>query len=414
MRIVAKSSVLNSKLNRDFLVRVFPYPFRKVRIMLRVLCLTTTVLLIPWGAVFAEQNPDSKGNAALKYWQAFATLPKFTDAENKIIGDCLTAPLDDTTRKILTSSEYSLTMLHRAAAVPRCEWSMSYEDGVFALLPQCPAARVLASLACLRARQRFEAGQTAEAIDDLLTAMTLGRHISVDGSLIAVLVGYSVEARAIETFAHALPTFNPKTVNDIKTRVEALPPFGTVATALLACEKETLDWFIRKVSETKDKEGLLKFLSWVGISEEKDRDTGSKAAEFLKECGGTAAGVTNFAVETLPSYNKLAKSLNLPLDEFEKEFERESIRQAGNPVYKVFFPSLAKARQSSVRADVRRALFLAALAVQLDGQSALKDYFDPFGGGRFKYAPFKGGFELHSKIKGQDDKPVTLTVGHRN
>ena len=66
---------------------------------------------------------------------------------------------------------------------------MSYEDGVFALLPHCPAARVLASLACLRARQRFGAGQTAEAIDDLLSAMTLGRHISVDGSLIAVCVG---------------------------------------------------------------------------------------------------------------------------------------------------------------------------------------------------------------------------------
>ena len=380
--------------------------------MLRALCLITTVLLIPWGAVFAEQNPDSKGNAALKYWQAFATLPKFTDAENKIIGDCLTAPLDDAARKILTSSEYSLTMLHRAAAIPRCDWSMSYEDGVFALLPHCPAARVLASLACLRARQRFDAGQTAEAIDDLLAAMTLGRHISVDGSLIAVLVGYSVEARAIETFAHALPTFNPKIIKDVKTRVAALPPFGTEATALLACEKEILDWFIRKVKETKDKEGLLKFLSWVGISEEKNRDTGSKAAEFLKECGGTAEGVINFAV-AVPSYDKLAKGLNLPLDEFEKEFARESIRQASNPVYKVFFPALAKARQSGVRADVRRALFLAALAVQLDGQNALKDGLDPFGGGRFEYAPFKGGFELRSKLKGQDDKPVTLTVGRR-
>ena len=382
--------------------------------MLRILCLTTAVLSICWGPVFAEQNPDSKGNAALKYWQAFATLPKFTDAENKIIGDCLTAPLDDAARKILTNSEYSLTMLHRAAAVPRCEWSMSYEDGVFALLPQCPAARVLASLACLRARQRFETGQQAEAIEDLLSAMTLGRHISVDGSLIAVLVGYSVEARAIELFAHALPSFNPKTIKDLKTRVDALPPFGTEATALMACEKETLYWFIRKVKETKDKEGLLKFLGWVGISEEKDRDTGNTAAEFLKECGGTADGVTNFAVEALPSYDKLAKCLDLPLNEFEKEFERESIRQASNPVYKVFFPSLARARQSGVRADVRRALFLAALAVQLDGQSAMKDYLDPFGGGRFEYAPFKGGFELHSKLKGQDDKPVTLTVGHRN
>ena len=383
--------------------------------MLRKMCLTITVLLIPWGAVFAEQNPDSQDNAALKYWQAFATLPKFSDAEDKIIGDCLTAPLDDAARKILTNSEYSLTMLHRAAALPRCDWSISYkDDGVFALLPHCAAGRVLASLACLRARQRFEAGQTAEAIDDLLSAMTLGRHISVDGSLIAVLVGYNVEARAIETFAQALPTFNPQTIKDVKTRVEALPPFGTEATALLACEKESLDWFIRKVKETKKKEDLLKFLSWVGISEENDRDTGSRAAEFLKECGGTAEGVTNFAVGTLPSYDKLAKSLSLPLDEFEKEFELESIRQASNPVYKLFFPALAKAHQSGVRADVRRALFLAALAVQLDGQSVLKDNLDPFGGGRFEYAPFKGGFELRSKLNGQDEKPVKLTVGHRD
>ena len=90
MRIVAQSSILNSILNLDFSVRVFLYSFREVRIMLRT----------------------------LKYWQAFATLPKFTDAESKIIGDCLTAPLDDAARKILTSSEYSLTMLHRAAAIP--------------------------------------------------------------------------------------------------------------------------------------------------------------------------------------------------------------------------------------------------------------------------------------------------------
>ncbi len=57
---------------------------------------------------------------------------------------------------------------------------------------------------------------------------------------------------------------------------------------------------------------------------------------------------------------------------------------------------------------------MAALAVQLDGQSAMKDYLGPFGGGRFENAFFKGNFELHSKLKGLDDKPVTLTVGHRN
>jgi hypothetical protein len=80
----------------------------------------------------------------------------------------------------------------------------------------------------------------------------------------------------------------------------------------------------------------------------------------------------------------------------------------------MFFPALGKARQSKALADMRQALLSAAIAVQLDGQDALKDYTDPVVGGRFEYAPFQGGFELRSKLKASDDKPVTLTVGRRN
>jgi hypothetical protein len=109
----------------------------------------------------------------------------------------------------------------------------------------------------------------------------------------------------------------------------------------------------------------------------------------------------------------LAKKLELPLDQFEKEFEKERMRQAGNPVFKVFFPAMPKARQAQARAEVRRALFAAALAVQLDGRDALKNHPDPVAGGPFEYVAFEGGFELRSKFKGADDKPVTLSVGQR-
>jgi len=59
-------------------------------------------------------------------------------------------------------------------------------------------------------------------------------------------------------------------------------------------------------------------------------------------------------------------------------------------------------------------MLAAAIAVQLDGQDALKDYSDPVVGGRFEYAPFQGGFEIRSKFKGPGDKPVSLTVGRRD
>ena len=132
---------------------LFALTLSEVRAMLRTVCLTTTVLLLPWMTAFADSKADFDLNAALKYWQAFATLPKFTEAENKIIGDCLIAPLDDAALKILTNSEYSLTMLHRGAALKHCEWGMSFdEDGIYALLPHVAASRVLTSIACLRAQ----------------------------------------------------------------------------------------------------------------------------------------------------------------------------------------------------------------------------------------------------------------------
>jgi len=381
-------------------------------IMLRAACLAITLVAYP--VEFNSAIAGDRGeNAALKYWQAFATMPKLSDAEQNRLAEYPAKPLDAHSREIVSQAEYALQMMRRGAALRNCDWGVSYEDGVFLLLPQGSASRLLTSLARLRARMRFEAGQNAEAIEDLVAAITLGRHVSQGGGFIMLLVGYHIEYRVSETLARYLPQLDAKAIKDVKTRLDGLPPFGSQSTALLTCEKETLDWFIRKVKEKQDKESLLAFFSWVGLTEGKDRDSGEKDRAFLQDCGGTAEGVIKFATEALPSYDLLAKKLDLPLDEFEKEFERESAKQAGNPVYKVFFPALAKVRQSKARADVRRALFSAALDVQLNGKDALKDHADPVAGGPFEYVAFEGGFELRSKYKGQDDKPFTLTVGRR-
>jgi hypothetical protein len=383
--------------------------------MLRALCLATTILALPPGHASAEAPSDLGANAALKYWQAFAALPKFTDAEQtRLISEHLTMPLDTQAREIVSKAEYALRMMHHAAALPRCDWGIDWEaDGIEVLLPQMTAARVLSSLACLRARERFEEGGSAEAIDDMVAALTLGRHVSADGSLIGVLVGYSIEGRTNDAIALDLPKLDSGMIKNLKTRLDALPQGGTPAKALRTCEEKTLDWFIRKVKATKDKESLLAFLNWIGISEGKDRDSGAKARAFLAECGGTAAGVIKFAEEVRPCYALISQKLDLPLDQFEKAFEREILQRAGNPVFKVFFPEVAKIRDSQARTDVRRALLSAALAVQLDGPDALKDHPDPVVGGPFEYAAFDGGFELRSKLMRTDNKPWALTVGRR-
>ena len=147
--------------------------------MLRAPCLAMALLLLSVGPA-AAGAPGPGANAALKYWQAFATLPTLTKAEQtKLNAECVTMPLDAQARALVTRAEYALRMMHQGAALRRCDWGIGWEEeGVGLLLPQGNGARVLSSLACLRARLRFEAGQNAEALDDVVATMTMGRHFA--------------------------------------------------------------------------------------------------------------------------------------------------------------------------------------------------------------------------------------------
>src|SRR5438477_4090217 len=106
--------------------------------MLRALCLAMILLVFPLGATFADAPPDLGANAALKYWQAFATLPKFTDAEQtRLMAEHLTMPLDAQAKQTMSRAEYALRMMHHGARLPRCDWGNGWEeDGVEVLLPQ--------------------------------------------------------------------------------------------------------------------------------------------------------------------------------------------------------------------------------------------------------------------------------------
>ena len=197
--------------------------------MLRATSLAMMFLALPLGFASAGAGSNTGANAALKYWQAFATMPKFTDAEQtKLTAEFLTMPLDKHARDIVDRAEYALRIMHQGAARPQCDWSYNWEEeGIDALLPHLNAARVLSTLACLRARLGFEDGRNAQAVDDIVDALTLARHASADGSLIAVLVGYTIEGRTGETLALYLPKLSAPMIKDLKARLLALPQGGT-------------------------------------------------------------------------------------------------------------------------------------------------------------------------------------------
>jgi hypothetical protein len=382
--------------------------------MLRALIPMILLLLVLPGRASADAAPNLGANAALKYWRAFATMQKVTPAEEKQLSAVNAMQLDGQARAIVAKANYSLRLMHDGAALRHCDWAVDWKsEGVEALLPQMTAARVLTSIACLRARILFTEGKNAEAIDDLVAALTLGHHVSLDGSLIGVLVGYAIEARVNETLATFLPRLDATLLAQLKNRLDAVPAGNRPALAIRQCEENTVDWVISRVKTAKDKESLVRLLTLIGISEEKPGDVNAKARSFVEECGGSAEGVIKFAEEARPSYALMAKILDLPADQFEKEFDRESKRQAKNPFFNVFFPAVGKVREAQARAEVRRDLFLAAVAVARDGRDALKAHPDPMGGGTFEFIPFEGGFELRSKFQGADGKPITLIVGKR-
>jgi RNA polymerase sigma-70 factor (ECF subfamily) len=353
-------------------------------------------------------------NAALPYGQAFIALRRGVGDKDKLLAGCLTMPLDAHAREVVSKAAYALRMMRRGAALPRCDWASDLERGIETSYTHGDGARVLSALACLRARMRFEEGQSAEAIEDVVAALALARHVSQDGTLDSLRAGYQVERLMGEVLALHLPRLDAATVKDLKKRLDALPAGARPATATLRMEESLLNWVVGEVQEAKDKDSLLAFLSQLcgskGDSPEKNR---ARGRAFLEECGGTAAGVLKSAEEMRRRAAPLAQTLGLPPDQVAKEFEREAKKLAGNPVFKVFAPVLQNVRVRQAEADVRRALLSAALAVRLDGKGALKSHPDPVVGGPFEYVAFDGGFELRSKLKGRDDKPVALTVGRR-
>ncbi|HEV3118430.1 MAG TPA: hypothetical protein VGY58_15380 [Gemmataceae bacterium] len=394
--------------------------------MLRAWCVVIGILVFPRGPAFADVGGDPGANAALKYWQAFATLPAFTAAEQqKLSLQHLSDPVDAQARALASKGAYALRMLHLGAALPRCDWGIPYEQGIAIYVPHSQAARTLCALACLRARLRFEDGKNTEAIDDIVAAMKLGRQVSRDGINLTLLVGYALEHHALETLALYLPRLNADQIKDVKARLGALPPGGSPAAALRKEEGWALDWFIRQVKEARDRDSLVALLGQCSDADEKNRDAAQRGRALLEECGGSADGVVKFAEESRQSYELMEKKLGLPLDQFEKEWDRELMKRSGNPVFRMIYPAIYKVRLAQARIDVRRALLAAAFDVQLDGRDALKNHADPVVGTPFEYAPFEGGFQLRSPWKVNDESrtkwqlderlanPIALTVGVR-
>lgn len=349
-------------------------------------------------------QPDLAANAALKYWQAFAHLPPRDDAQQKRLKDWRTVPLDDAARKLAGESEKCFVYLRRGAALPRCDWSLDYEDGVQLLLPHLVKARTLTLFACLRARIALADGRPGDGVDDLLAAMTLGRQVA-DPIMICLLVDYNMEQNAGDALALLLPKLGAAAQKRVAERLDALPAAATVEQTLVTDRDQFVGWGICRLTDLERAGGgdmRAKVRALLGSEDTKDAlalvdDTSAK--RLIDALEGFRA-----------TFDEQRRLVVLPRDQFLAQWPALQARQSGNPMAKVALPAAPKVVDARDRDRARLAMLTAAVAVVRDGQAALAQHPDPFGTGPFQYMARPHGFELKSALM-IEGKPVTLTVG---
>lgn len=358
----------------------------------------------PATAQAPDPKPVAGANAAIKYWQAFALLPPLDKDQEKLLQEWNKAPLDPAALALIEGSRASREYLQRGASLDRCDWSLDYGDGIRLLLPHLSKSLTLARLTALHARQEFKQGHGKAGWQDVTALLKLARHVEMTPIMIANLVGYRIEATAIEAAAPYLSGLKSALPPSAAAVLDGLPAGATLQQLVLMEKQIGPLWLIQEMKEAEQrKKGSWQDV-WNGVfqsMEGTDRDAVPPVKTFEQ--------AVKLMDDLLPLNERLAKLAALPWKEFDREYPEFVKMKAHNPLGGFLLPTVDKYVEVQRRTQAQLALFKAALAVVQDGPDALKGTKDPFGEGPFEYRELGNGFELKSKLlfKGQ---PVMLLI----
>jgi len=341
-----------------------------------------------------------RADAALR--QSYALAP---DAPTKL-QKALESPFDGEVEKLVAAAEDALVEFRHGAAIKRCDWSMSLEDGPLANTAHRGAIMELVAVSGLRARLRFRDGDTPGALGDVLAAIAAARHLSVDGSLASVLFAYKLENAVAAILAQNLHGFSPAQLNELSTKLDALPKGFSLGTALES-EKLGRNDLLTASQGAKDRDDLIgRLVNKIPVLQSKPE----LAREIVDGCGSSVVGFVNCVNQQQSFYASWASRFTLPPEQFEMSYKAE-IQELSrtNPVVREFTPNLPRLRWAEAYSQTRRALLRAAIAVRMEGPDALNRHLDPYDGNPFPYAPVGSGFKLQSQLS-EGGIPISLSI----
>jgi hypothetical protein len=356
------------------------------------------------------ENQQHTENAAVKYLRADASLRQSyalpPDAAEKL-QKAVESPLDAEDERLVAAADEALAELRHGAAIERCDWEMSTEDGPLATTAHRGAIRELVAAAEIRARLRFRDGDTPGAIGDVLAAMAAARHLSVDGSLASVLIGYKLENSVNGVLVQNLLRPTPAQLHELASGLNALPRGSSLSTAFESEKLSRNDFLLAIVQGAKTRgeliEQLLHNIPALGSNR-------GLAAEIVDGCGGSVKGYVNCVDQQHSFYLSWVPRFALPPEQFEKAYKVEFDELSKtNSVVRQFTPALWRFRWTEAYEQTRRALLHTAIAVRLEGPSALNQHFDPYDKKPFTYTAVDGGFRLESRLS-DAGIPISLSI----
>jgi hypothetical protein len=383
-------------------------------------------LLIVTG-VTCVTNAQSRAdiNPALLYNEAFLVTPDLERADRDFIeaNELPGHRFPDRFGEIMAKYDKQFSLVRRAAqATVPCDWGIDRSTGRVPALPHLARAKALTQTARLRAMWELQRGRPADACDDLLAALALGRNISRDGAFVSVLVQIAIEAIICSTVAENFGQFPPETLQRLVEGFDAAPARRTVAASIPSDRSLFRDRAPQKILElqrqnpgddAKVMEGIHQFLAL-----EDTRSVETKLWNRLTEAaGGTSDGVLKLFQERERVFEKLSVLLGLPYAEYETEAKAFSgeFQDSSNPLVLEIVANLLGARTRELRIVATLEMVRAAVEYKLHGQPGLMNVTDPCGEGPFSFRRFlfegvDRGFELKSAYDLGGDPAVLIFV----
>lgn len=368
-------------------------------------------------------------NPALLYYQAFLAAPdpmSSADMDYLYSAAARSQPLPERFGKLFAGYDNQFKLVRQAAqAKVPCDWGIDMTPGPATLLLPLARAKAVMQAARFRVMWELQQGQQAEARDDLLAAMALGRNLSRDGTLISVLVQVAMEAIASSTIAENFGRFSPETLQQLMDGLDALPARGTVAASMRTEKLFFHDWLVQKVTEiktesagdeTKALAAIRKLVVGAAGPEEADKANRPDVwTRVLNASGGTSDGYLNLLNRQGQNFEQLAAIAALPYGEFQSQYAAftNDFGKSSDPF--LFLPALQKARAREFRIEATLAIVRAAVEYKLHGEAGLQSVNDPCGQGPFGFERFifngvDRGFKLTSGYDMFGNKALLIFV----